>query len=388
MADLFYLTGVPLPPTPAYNIAGQLGKNGEVWSFNAFDGQVGESDFGGSLTYDTSGDRGHVEADLQSANMNLSDLGGFIGLTPSESAELKASDRVLPDVPLDLERLRAVDMDVRYKIDNLIAPNIPFNSLDVTLALDDGILTLQPMRLTMANGVITGRLTLNGQENVPAVDTDIDINKLSLGRMLESTRFAAYTEGTFGGNIKLQGSGKSLADVLGGSDGQLIMIMEGGRISQLLVEASDLDIAEASPILLGEDSSTPIRCGVTDFSIEDGLLDSRIFLLDTVDSKIYGKVVIDLLKEGIDAQIQADSKNPSLLSLQSPIIIRGPLNDPSISLDIAEASARAGASAVLGTFLTPLAGVLPFIQAGLGEDSNCSRILSIAEDEAGGNISE
>src|SRR5690606_36540581 len=98
------------------------------------------------------------------------------------------------------------------------------------------------------------------------------------------TRFADTTEGLFGGKVVLTGQGASLAEVLGTSDGELAIVMTNGRISLLLMEASDLDIGQALPLFLGQDKSTRIRCGLADFTVEDGLLTSDVVVLDTDDS--------------------------------------------------------------------------------------------------------
>lgn len=387
MSDLFYLTSIPLPPSPPYDISGQLGKEGATWMFNDFKGKVGGSDLSGNISFDTSGERGHMKADIYSKNMDMADLGGLIGMTPS-TKEKTPSTKLLPDVPLNLERMRAADMDVVLKVDKLVAPNLPFNALQITFDLKDGLLKLDPMLLSLANGKAEGSLTLDGRGKIPAVQTNIDLKSLDIAKFFAGTRFESFTSGHFGGNIELSGNGLSLADVLGGSDGQIVMLMEGGTLSLLLVEASDLDIAEAAPLFLGEDETTDVRCAVADFDVKDGLLKSKIFVLDTTDSNVHGDVTIDLLNEAIKADLQADTKNPSPLALQSPIVISGALKKPDISIDLAETGARATAAVILGAVLTPLAAIIPYIETGLGKDSNCLSLINNAEKQVGEPIQD
>lgn len=373
LADLFYLTAIPLPPTPAYQITGQLSRDGETWSYNNFSGKVGSSDLSGNLSYDTSGERGYIKADLHSNVFDVKDLGGFIGITPASPVP---SDRFLPDVPLNLERLRSADMDVTLKVDTLVAPNIPLNSLDITLDLEDGLLKLDPMRLTLADGYTSGQLTLDGRNQIPSVSTDIDISRLDIKKFFTDTRFEELSGGRIGGVLQLSGQGLSLSEVMAGSNGRLIMGMNGGTLSRLLIEASDIDVAEAMPLFLGDDDVTEIRCALADFNITNGLVKSEQFLIDTTDSNVKGNITIDFLTEGIDAEIQADSKTPSLLALQAPIRITGPLKSPNVSINFVKGGLRGAAAVVLGTVLTPAAGLLPFVEAGLGKDSSCYRLLS------------
>lgn len=52
LALLFPIIGVPIPPTPAYKLAGFLDHNGDVWTFRRFKGTVGQSDIAGDFVVD------------------------------------------------------------------------------------------------------------------------------------------------------------------------------------------------------------------------------------------------------------------------------------------------------------------------------------------------
>lgn len=391
MADLFYLTMIPLPPTPPYTLSGKLGKESDVWAFNGFKGVVGDSDLSGDLSYDTGKERGHLKGKLYSQRMDMDDLGGFVGMAPStgagetaapeqkqQAAAEKASPKLIPDTTLNVARLRASDLDVTLHIDKLEAPHIPFKGGDVRFLLENGLLTLDPLRLTLANGTTAGSLIVDAREDVPQVKMNMDFKKLQLSPFFAGTRFEEGSEGHFGGNVTLAGNGLSLADVMADADGRAVLMMDGGQISLLLMEAADIDIAEAMPLLLGEDKTTRIRCGVTDFKITDGILNSQIVVLDTTDTNLQGRVDINLKNETIDAVFDAQSKDMSLLSLQSPVTVTGRLKKPSVMLQPVESGLRVGAAAVLGVVLTPLAAIIPFLEPGLGEDSPCNAILKEA----------
>ena len=49
LADLYYLTGITLPDTPPYSIAGDISRINMVYDFNHFRGRVGGSDLEGEL---------------------------------------------------------------------------------------------------------------------------------------------------------------------------------------------------------------------------------------------------------------------------------------------------------------------------------------------------
>jgi uncharacterized protein involved in outer membrane biogenesis len=396
LADLFYLTAIPLPPTPPYKLTGHLVKDEKIWHFREFNGKVGDSDLSGQLSYDTSNERGFVKADMVSRKLDIDDLSGFIGVPPDTSpgetaapeqkqkAALRAaSSRLLPDVPINLTRMKSADMDVRLKAESINAPGWPLNDMDVRFDLRDGVLRLDPLSFGVAGGKISGVLTLDGQKDIPHVESDLTLTRLSLKPFFKDSRFEEFSSGKFGGRIAIAGDGKSLADVLGSSNGRITMMMTGGRVSLLIIEAAGLDAGEAVSLLVDKDKSTAIRCAVGDFKVTGGKLDSEVFVFDTKDTNITGRAAIDLTHESIDARIEAHPKDVSIGSLRSPITLSGPLKSPSIGVDAAAVGARTGIAAALSIFLTPLVGIIPLIELGLGEDSDCRALIQRARSTSG-----
>ncbi|HEY8219598.1 MAG TPA: AsmA family protein [Methylobacter sp.] len=392
LADLFHLTQIPLPPTPPYKLSGHLQKQNEIWKFEKFKGQVGDSDLSGDLTYDTKREPGLVKATLVSQLLDMDDLAGFIGATPSKgtlSPEQKAqaereksNPRLLPDVPIDLTRLRATDMETRFKGKKITGTKFPFTDLDIGFNLKEGVLRLEPFNFGIATGIISGSLILDGQKDVPQVQSDLMLKRLSLKQFFTNPKFESLAAGYFGGQFKIKGNGRSLAEVLATSNGRIILLMSGGKISLLIVEAAGLDLGQATPLLLGEDKSTDIRCVIGDFKDENGLLTSEIFVFDTTDSKLNGKAQINLKDETIDAKVEAHPKDFSIGSARTPITVTGQLKKPTIGLDPKELAARVASAAVLGAFLTPVAAIIPFIELGLGKDSDCKGLIDQARKHA------
>lgn len=392
MADIFYVTAIPLPPTPPYTLQGRLTRKDGIWGYNDFQGEVGGSDLSGNLSYDTTGERGFLQANLISRVLDSKDLGGFIGLPPAaenaspeqkDAAEKKAaSPKLIPDVPLRLERLRATDLDVTLKAEKIEAPNLPFKGMDVHFNLKDGLLTLDPLDVKLADGTVDGSIIIDAKQDVPPMSMNLNLRNLSLHQFFANTRFGATTAGFFGGKITLEGTGTSLADVLASSNGDLSIIMVNGKISLLLMEASDLDIAQALPLFLGDDKSTNIRCGVADFNVEDGLLKSEAVVLDTEDALLVGNMSIDMKGEVINAKLDAKPKDNSLLALRIPLVVSGKLKEPAVGLDGKKTAARGAAAVALGTFLSPFAAILPFIEKGDAKDANCRALISKAKEES------
>jgi uncharacterized protein involved in outer membrane biogenesis len=260
-------------------------------------------------------------------------------------------------------------------------PGWPLDNLDVRFLLNNGVLQLDPFSFGIAQGKISGPIILDGSKDVPDVSIDLSLQNLSLKPFFQDSRFESFAKGRFGGRFQIRGSGKSLADVLGDSNGHVTLLMEGGTVSKLIIDAAGLDFGKATTEVLGKDQSTDIRCVIGDFADKSGVLNSNIFVVDTTASNIQGNASINLKDETLNIDIEAHPKSISL-SARTPILVTGPFRSPSVGLDPKELAARGAAAAALSV-LTPLAAIIPFIEPGLGKDSDCQHYVDEARHDSG-----
>jgi AsmA family protein len=377
LSKLFPVLGVALPPTPPYSIEGRLTRQETLWSFTDFAGKVGGSDLKGALQFRTGDDqaRPRLTGRVVSSNLNFKDLGGLIGAGDDEK---KDPNRVLPDAPIDLERLRAMDADVRFDAARIVGPAIPIEKLSTHVVLQNGIATLKPLKFTLAFGDIDGMLRLDGSREIPVVEIDTDLRRISLGELLPKN-IGKESAGLLAGKVQLKGTGRSTAEVLGSADGHVSLFMAGGQLNLVIAELAGLDVAEAVTLLVGgKEKVHPIRCFVTDFDAKQGVLIPNAIVLDTTDTNITGEGSVSLKDEGLDLVIRPQPKDFSPLTLRAPILVRGSFAKPRVLPDPGTLAARVGAAAALGVVLTPLAALLPLIEAGLGKDSDCHGLVAQA----------
>ena len=390
MSDLFPIFHIPLPQTPPYSLTGHLTNEKDTWHFRNFAGRMGGSDLSGDLAYTAKEDkRPLIQATLVSNKLDFDDLAGLIGATPEKGAKAdprqqakkqqeERDGRVLPSTPIDLSKLRAADMDVRFQGKRILYPELPLDNMDARFKLTNGRLEVEPLKFGVAGGTVAGSLMLDGRKEVPAIGTNLTLRNLELKSFFGGTEQAAVTAGRFGGKVELAGSGKSVAQALGNADGRVGMSMAGGRISQMIIEASGIDIGELLPILLGKDQSVDIRCAVADFNVQQGQLKSSVLVFDTTDTRIDGEAGINLRDEGLNVRLVAHPKDPSPLTGRTPITVTGTLGKPQVGIDPSGLIARGAAAVALGVLLSPVAAILPLIELGLGEDSDCNGLLQQA----------
>lgn len=375
LADLYPLLGLSLPPTPAYRFDGRLRRDGAVWRYDGFKGVVGDSDLAGDARVETGRVRPLLQADLVSTRLDLEDLAGFVGATPRADDAVPASasnraGRVLPDHPYRLEKLRAMDADVRLRAKRINAPRLPLEDMDAHLKLNGGVLVLDPLNFGVAGGDIRAVIRMDARASTLRTQARIAARGLDLDRLLPDVERARSAIGRVGGDIVLRGEGNSIARMLATADGDVAIGMGRGQISNLVIELAGLDVAEAVKFLLTEDRRVPVRCAFGDFTVADGVMTARSFAFDTTDTIILGEGRIDLREEAFDLRLRPRPKDRSLFSFRSPLIVDGRFADPDIRPDMKRVGLRAALAVALGS-IAPPAALLATLELGPGGNADC-----------------
>lgn len=383
LEDLFPLIGIATPSTPPYRLDGRFTRDGDTWRYDDFTGIVGDSDLGGSAAVTVGRERPLLKADLVSKRLDFDDLAGFVGAPPqtggeeaataeqrAEAAARAADARVLPDTPYDLTKLRAMDADVRWKAHRINAPRLPIEDMDAHLLLEAGLLRLEPLNFGVAEGDIRSTIRMDARSEVIRTKADVAVRGLDLGELFPSAQLTQSAIGRIGGNASLAGTGNSVAGILGTADGEVMLGMGRGQVSNLLMELAGLDVAEALKFLLTKDRTVAVRCAFGDFVVEGGVMRTRALAFDTSDTIILGKGDVSLKEETLDLELRPRPKDRSILALRSPLVVDGTFKDPSFRPDFKRLGLRGATALALGS-IAPPAALLATIEPGPGQDSAC-----------------
>jgi uncharacterized protein involved in outer membrane biogenesis len=400
LADLYKLLGVVLPETPHYAVHGRVAKRGEVWQVRDLDGKLGNTDVAGELSFDKARQMPHLAGQLKSNWLDFNDLAPLVGMQdrprgpnaekvadaqvkaatgdPKAKAKMPPRDpnhKVLPHSQLDLARLKAMNSEVSYtaaRVTNV--KQLPLDRIAVRVRLEDGVLNLDPMNLGVAGGTLSGRMRIDSHSNPAVVDVHLAARGMELGKLIRNAQVMKTSFGKIYGDFDLKGRGNSAAQMLGGANGNVALIMGQGQISNLVLELIGLDGREILKFLMGGDKDVRVRCGATSFDVANGLMTSRAVVLDTTDTIIYGKGGANLANEQLDLWLYPYPKDKSILSLRSPINIGGTLGAPKVSPDKKALMERGALAVALGA-VNPLLALAATVETGPGEDANCGAIL-------------
>lgn len=389
MSDLFPLTNIPLPATPPYSVTGHLDYTRDTIRFDHFYGRVGSSDVEGDLdeSHPASAGRPLVTANLASGHVDLADLGGFLGATPGKAstpgqtaetrekmAAANARPNLLPRTPINLPKINMANFEVHYKGAHVLNKDVPFDNVVVWLSIENGRITLHLLDFAVGSGSIASNIDLHPVDNVLHTRADIDFRRLPLARLMAATH-AFAGDGTVGGTAHLTATGNSLAAMLGHGDGGAELFMtHGGDVSALMVDLAGLQAGDAILSALGIPLKTKIACLVSDFTLTDGQLDTKAFLIATGEANILGSGTADLQTEKLNLAMSTSATHFQILSLSTPINIGGTLKHPSVLPAPGPLAARAGGAIGLGILFPPLA-LIPTIRLGLGDKNACEDTL-------------
>jgi uncharacterized protein involved in outer membrane biogenesis len=388
LATLYAPLRVALPETPPYRARGRLKRQGDVYSYENFQGRIGNSDVAGSGRYELRKPRPFLTADVRSKLADIADLGPVVGkddpartnaaqstagatTSPPRRAQ---SDSVFPQRDFNLEKLNAMDADVRIVADRLRLPEqIPLENFSTHARVEAGVLTLDPLKFGFAGGDIVGTVVLDARENPMAGRTDVNFKRVKLSQLFPTVERLKQSGGSLGAQVRLAGRGNSVADLVGTSNGTVTAGIAGGRVSELAVWLVNLNVGEVIPLLFGGDRPTRVRCGAVALDVKDGVGTISSFVFDTEESRIEGGGSVDLKNERLDITLRPEAKKPGLLSLRGPIRIYGPFRDANFA--ISSQSIARGAGAVALGVVNPLLALIPLIETGPGEDTDCRAVL-------------
>ena len=345
MSDIYPLLGIPGPPTPPYTITGKLEREPGVWKFVRSKWRVGESDLTGEVTIDERKKPEFLTAKLVSQRLVFEDLAPLIGLPPARKTnvsakqsqtqqQLEASGDLFPNVPLNIEKLRAMNMDVTLDAKKVIAPPwLPVQALAFRVVILNGVATVKPLSMSVfGGGTIQGELVMDARTDTPKVRANLRAGDIELKNFFRESRYFDATQGKIQGRLALTGNGRSLAQVMGTADGHVALALGGGSVSSLMVSLAGLQIFDALILYVAGDNRIPIKCAMGRLNFQQGTVAFDRTLLDTQKSVLYVQGQASLKSQTVKAEIDAHRKGFDLLDLHGTVRVEGKLRNPQVGL--------------------------------------------------------
>jgi uncharacterized protein involved in outer membrane biogenesis len=397
LADLYDLTGLALPNTPTYALQGELAHVGATYDFTGVQGRIGSSDIAGMMEVSKPSGRPVVKATLHSRSLDFADLAALIGSAPAgrsagtanpaqkvQAKILAAEQRILPDAPLEGDRLRGMDAQLDYGADTVKDSVLPLRGARLHLTLDHGLLVMDPLTFDLPQGRFTATISLNarGAEPVTAVDarlTNVQLQTLLPPAAGRNDVAAPPIDGLLVARVKLTGRGDSVRRAAARANGAVTLVIPHGHIRRAFAELLGVNAGKGLGLLLAKNKDeSNIRCGVAAFDVVDGRMNANQILLDTDVVRVTGQGSADLRDETLDLVLEGDSKRFRLTHVFLPVTVEGRFRSLRLGVQARSAVAQVGAAVALGVVLSPLAAILPFVDPGLAKNADCQALMADA----------
>jgi len=398
MADLYPLTGVLLPETPAYATTGRLGgkKEGGVWNwtYRNFTGTVGGSDLYGTMTYSPRKPRPLLTGTLTSNQLRLADLGPAIGA--ESNADKAARDKkpnqpngkALPVEQFNTAKWDALDADVKFTGKKLVRTHdIPLEDVETHIRMTNKVMTLAPFNFGMAGGRVTSNITLDGGKQPIQAQIKMAARHLKIRQLFPKLQAMQASVGEVNGDVALAGTGNSVSAMMATASGELGATVSEGSVSKFVLEAAGLNIANAVFVKMFGDKQVQLNCVASDFVVEKGQAQTRRFVVDTDEAVIAVTGNIDLANERLNLDVKPQTKGVRIISLRTPLYARGTFANPDVGVAKGPLALKAGAAVALG-ILNPLAAVIPLVNPGNVQPVDCAAALKQATQVRFGSRAE
>ncbi len=296
-----------LPDLPAFTASGRVTDVRDGYAVGGLKLGYGVTTVDGDVAVTRGPRRFKVTAKISAP---IFEVPGFVTAAAADGAAAVAPSggRLIPDTPLPLDLLRAIDADLDVRIEKLkFGDATPLGPVLVKAVITDGRLTADPVQVT-----IQATQTLNVTGSIDAsnpksgvVALNIDGTGIDFGEFLARTgRKGSMTGGLTDFQLRMTGRGTTPRAVLGGMNGSLRMSTGPAVIHNLNfnlgVGLLQGVINFANPFR-STDPDTSLKCFATNVKVQDGLISfDRSIALETARFNMVMSGTVNLRTEALD----------------------------------------------------------------------------------------
>ena len=339
-----------LPDIGAVDFVANVKDTSTGYSLSGMSLNAANTDLSGDVTADLSGEIPSIEAIFKSQQIDVSAFGGETKQAEAEQEKQEESDRLFSDDPLVLEGLKAVNADISIDAKQIKTSSLNLVDTKVEVKLNEGDLTIKPLSTIVAGGRLAGDVDLTNSGKLAANLTVAGLQPNQIVDMSDKLSGAVTDV-----DIKLDGEGASIRQIMAGLDGYLTIKVGKGELTDSVLGTLGTDAVSMLNPFSGDSDKTLLECSVINFTIADGIATAdQGIAVSTEQMNIIGDGTINLKDETLDIDIKPEPKEGLGLSagkLASLVKIGGTLANPSPTTDMGGAlttGASVGAAVATG----------------------------------------
>ena len=242
----------------------------------------------------------------------------------AKSDPADSSERLFSDKPVLYEKLHDYDIDLAVNVNDIKFAKSDLKDVQLVVKLKDGLFVADPITGAGGAGKINGVIRIDGQTELPGMDVDINIVEVPMPNLGGKLDFDA----------DLVGKGKSVAELMGSLNGNMVLVMRDGKIEGALVQKFGSGLLSFAK----DKGYTELECGTLRVDVKDGIanFDKRLAAqLTEVTWRGGGEIDLKTEKLGIGIAAKPRKGIPISISgeLSSLMYIGGTLKHPRMQLN-------------------------------------------------------
>lgn len=353
-----------LPDGGPLKVVGNTQAKPGEYRVDEFQITMGESEIGADLAYTSAAqadsDRSKIAGQVNIKNLDITPLLA----SSQEEAELISDEpetadksveettgkrpvsnkKLFSSEPFSTGALQKYNIDLKVNAANVtISKGFSIDG-STSLTLDDGLLKLGPVDIQgKTGGFGEGLIVVDARNPVGKLDVFLDLEDFVPPRL----------GGTLDIDADLDGSGESLAAIMGSLNGRFIVALNDVELNKSAMTKFGAGVfSRINPF--GSDT-TMLECAIARFDAKDGMVDvTRKLAAQTTEVTWFGSGDINLKTEELDLGIHPKPRNAigsvTDIGLAKLIHIGGTLADPSVGFDPVDAAKKyASYSAFIAT---------------------------------------
>jgi len=278
---------------------------------------------------------------------------------PPKSEKKPAAEKPTSKKPTDYTLLRRLILDGRVQIGQLVANKAKIQDLVLQIKARNGVFDLDPLKLAMYQGNVSGKGNFNVQANTPQSSVNLNIENIQAGPLLKDVLEKDILEGVTNAKFELSMSGEDAAMIKKTLNGNGQVRFNDGAIIGIDLAGMVRNVKAAFGL-----EQKPTQRPRTDFaelnapfSINKGLVHTPETQLKSPLIRVIAAGEANLVKETLDFRVepkvvasikgQGDERERS--GLMVPVLVSGTFSKPQFAPDLAGMAKKELEDKILGT---------------------------------------
>jgi uncharacterized protein involved in outer membrane biogenesis len=355
LKDIGMVFGTDMLLARPFNVSGKFSGTPNGFAMRNFLLHVGDDDLHGSFDVDLR-EKPRLSGVLQSSFLDVSERLQQAAENKEQIAndESKDGGYFFSDEPLDVEWLQAADVDLELTVDRFKANTLEVADVQIGMLLQDGALSIDPIKLRDERGSIDGKLSLVPENDSYSMDASLTIDNVHIG--LTASDDQNLTPPLFSGHMQLRGHGDSFHAIMASSNGKISIRHGAGKVKEIAGARIFGDMLLQVFRLLNPmpeaDKYQTVDCGFYDTVIVDGIATIDRFAIQTDKMTIVASGKVELESEKVAITFRAKPREGVGISVgtiaNSFLALGGTLRSPKLTIDPKSSVTTTGAAVATG----------------------------------------